>query len=110
MDLNYDLWGCEKWRTTICSGLEFLHGEAERFVCYGGYKYFYMDWNYDLWRCENWRTPICSVWEFDRGKLVRDGCTACMADCYRDASVMLHLAVSLGDAFDELSEGRLLAA
>jgi len=30
--------------------------------------------------------------------LVRDGCTACMADCYRDSSVMLHAAVSLGDA------------
>ena len=97
-------------RASIADRKRRLHGEAERFVCYGGYKYFYMDWNYDLWRCENWRTPICSVWEFDRGKLVRDGCTACMADWYRDASVMLHLAVSLGDAFDELSEGRLLAA
>ena len=87
-----------------------LHSEAEHFVCYGGYKYFYLDWNYDLWRCENWRTPIGPVWAFDRSKLIRDGCTACMADCYGDASVMLHPAVAVGDAFDELRKGRLLSA
>jgi hypothetical protein len=42
--------------------------------------------------------------------LVRDGCTACIADCYRDSSVMLHFAWSLGDAMDHLGEGRVLAA
>jgi hypothetical protein len=33
-----------------------------------------------------------------------------MADCYRDSSVMLHFAVSLGDAIDQLAEGRVLTA
>ena len=41
---------------------------------------------------------------------LRDGCTACIADCYRDSSVMLHFVVSLGDAMDRLGEGRVLAA
>jgi hypothetical protein len=33
-----------------------------------------------------------------------------MADCYRDSSVMLHFAVSLGDALDHLAEGRIVGA
>jgi hypothetical protein len=53
---------------------------------------------------------MCSVWEFEEAPLIRDGCTACIADCYRDSSVMLHFAVSLGDAMDRLGEGRVLAA
>ena len=44
---------------------------------------------------------------FCKTPLVRDGCTACIADCYRDSSVMLHFAVSLGDALDCLSQGHL---
>lgn len=87
-----------------------VRGERERFVCYGGYKSFYMDWNYNMWRCDAWSTPLCSVWEFADAPLVRDGCTACIADCYRDSSVMLHFAVSLGDALDHLSQGRVIAA
>jgi MoaA/NifB/PqqE/SkfB family radical SAM enzyme len=87
-----------------------LRGEPEQFICYGGYKSFYMDWNYDVWRCDAWKEPMCSVWEFGKAKLVRDGCTACIADCYRDSSVMLHFAVSLGDAMDLLQQGRLLSA
>jgi len=87
-----------------------LRGGPERFVCYGGYKSFYLDWNYDLWRCDAWDQRLCSVWEFLETPLVRDGCTACMADCYRDSSVMLRAAVSLGDAIDRLGEGRVLAA
>ncbi|MBV9533485.1 MAG: hypothetical protein JO283_21080, partial [Bradyrhizobium sp.] len=50
------------------------------------------------------------VWEFGDTELIRDGCTACIADCYRDSSVMLHFAVSIGDALDEIKAGRLLAA
>jgi len=87
-----------------------LRGEPEHFVCYGGYKSFYMDWNFDVWRCDAWRERMCSVWEFAETPLVRDGCTACIADCYRDSSVMLHFAVSLGDALDCLSEGHMFAA
>jgi MoaA/NifB/PqqE/SkfB family radical SAM enzyme len=87
-----------------------LRGERERFVCYAGYKSFYMDWNFDLWRCDAWSKRMCSVWDFARTPFVRDGCTACIADCYRDSSVMMHFAVSIGDAMDRLGEGRLLAA
>jgi MoaA/NifB/PqqE/SkfB family radical SAM enzyme len=87
-----------------------LRGTPERFVCYGGYKSFYMDWNYEMWRCDAWSKSMCSVWEFGEAKLVRDGCTACIADCYRDSSVMLHFSVSIGDALDHLEAGRFLGA
>lgn len=87
-----------------------LRGEPERFVCYGGYKSFYMDWNYDMWRCDSWEKRICSVWDFADVPLIRDGCTDCIADCYRDSSVMLHFAVSVGDVIDRLAEGDLLSA
>lgn len=97
-------------RASIADMRRRLRGEAERFHCLAGYKYFYLDWNYDLWRCEDWREPLCPVWEYEPGKAVRDGCQACTTDCYRDASVMLHFAVALGDAFARLSEGRPTAA
>lgn len=87
-----------------------LQGKPEHFVCYAGYKSFYMDWNFNMWRCDAWHTPMCSVWDFDKVPFIRDGCTACSADCYRDSSVMLHFAVSLGDALDRLKEGKLAAA
>jgi len=87
-----------------------LRKEPEKFVCYGGYKSFYMDWNFDMWRCDAWDKKLCSVWEFARTPLVRDGCTACIADCYRDSSVMLHFAVSLGDAIDDMRSMRIFAA
>ena len=97
-------------RASIADMKRHLRREPERFVCYGGYKSFYLDWNFDLWRCDAWDKRLCSIWEFAETPLVRDGCTACMADCYRDSSVMLHFAVSLGDAIDRLAEGRVLAA
>lgn len=87
-----------------------LQGKPERFVCYAGYKSFYMDWNFTIWRCDAWQKPMCSVWDFAGTPFIRDGCTACIADCYRDSSVMLHFAVSLGDALDRLKEGKLLSA
>ena len=96
-------------RASMADMKRHLRGESQRFVCYGGYKSFYMDWKYDVWRCDAWHEPLCSVWEFADTPLVRDGCTACIADCYRDSSVMLHFTVSIGDAFDQLSEGRLFA-
>jgi MoaA/NifB/PqqE/SkfB family radical SAM enzyme len=87
-----------------------LRGQQETFQCYGGFKSFYMDWNYDMWRCDSWSKKISSVWDFADAPLVRDGCTACVADCYRDSSVMLHFAVSLGDTLDHLRKGRVRAA
>lgn len=97
-------------RASIADMKRHLRGEPERFVCYGGYKSFYMDWNYDIWRCDAWSERLCSVWDFPHTPLVRDGCTGCIADCYRDSSVMLHFAVSLGDALDLIGQGRVLTA
>jgi MoaA/NifB/PqqE/SkfB family radical SAM enzyme len=105
-----DLIPVQNPRASMADMVRRLRGEKERFVCVAGYKYFYLDWNYDLWRCEAWDKPMCSLWEFNGSQTVRDGCQACMTDCYRDASVMLHLAVAIGDAFKGLSEGRLGAA
>ena len=97
-------------RASIADMKRHLRGEPERFVCYGGYKSFYLDWNYDLWRCDSWKQRLCSVWDFPTLPLVRDGCTACIADCYRDSSVMLHFAVSIGDSLDHLKGARPFAA
>ncbi|HLI84384.1 MAG TPA: hypothetical protein VKV17_10730 [Bryobacteraceae bacterium] len=47
-----------------------------------------------------------SLVNFTDGQLAR----ACIADCYRDSSAMLHFAVSLGDALHELRNGRPIAA
>jgi MoaA/NifB/PqqE/SkfB family radical SAM enzyme len=97
-------------RASVADMKRHLRGESEQFVCYGGFKSFYMDWNFDMWRCDAWDKRMCSVWDFAETPLVRDGCTACIADCYRDSSVMLHFAVSLSDAIDRLGEGHVLAA
>jgi MoaA/NifB/PqqE/SkfB family radical SAM enzyme len=87
-----------------------LRHQPERFGCLAGYKYFYLDWNLDLYRCHYWETPMCSIYDFDQGKLIRDGCTRCMIDCYRDASVLQFIAVNASDAWKHLKRGRLLAA
>jgi MoaA/NifB/PqqE/SkfB family radical SAM enzyme len=87
-----------------------LRGEKEKFGCLGGYKYFYLDWNLDLYRCHFWEKPMCKVWEWDDSKLIRDGCTRCMIDCYRDPSVLQFVAVSASDAFNNLKKGKILSA
>jgi MoaA/NifB/PqqE/SkfB family radical SAM enzyme len=83
----------------------FLRKEPQRYPCLGGYKFFYLDWNFLLWRCHFWEEPICSIFEFDDSRRIRDGCTRCMIDCYRDASVMQHMAVSLSDAVTHARQG-----
>lgn len=87
-----------------------LRGEPERFGCLGGFKYFYLDWRLQLYRCHFWETPMCSIYDFDASKLIRDGCTRCMIDCYRDPSVLQFAAVSLHDAWQALKRGKLGAA
>jgi MoaA/NifB/PqqE/SkfB family radical SAM enzyme len=87
-----------------------LRGERERFGCLGGHKYFYLDWNLDLYRCHAWDKPMCSIYEFDETKLIRDGCTKCMIDCYRDPSVLQHIAVNVSDAYHNVRQGKLIAA
>ena len=87
-----------------------LRGEKEYFGCLGGYKYFYLDWHLNLYRCHFWETPLCHVREWDDSKLIRDGCTRCMIDCYRDPSVLQFAAISASDAWNNLARGRLAAA
>ena len=87
-----------------------LRGEREKFGCLGGYKYFYLDWNLDLYRCHFWERPMCKVHEWDESKLIRDGCTRCMIDCYRDPSVLQFVAISASDAWNNFKKGKLLSA
>ena len=87
-----------------------LRKEPEKFGCLGGHKYFYLDWKLNLYRCHFWETPMCNVYEWNESKRIRDGCTRCMIDCYRDPSVLQFVAVSASDAWNNLKQGRLGAA
>lgn len=87
-----------------------LRGERERFPCLAGYKYFYLDWDLNLYRCHFWEKPMCSIYEFDNSKLIRDNCTRCMIDCYRDPSVLHFCAISLCDAWNALKRGKIAEA
>ncbi|MCE5314330.1 MAG: radical SAM protein [Armatimonadota bacterium] len=84
----------------------FVRGEKQNFPCLAGLKYFYLDWNLDVYRCHAWSKPMCSIYDFDSSKLVRDGCTKCMIDCYRDASVLHEVGMALYDARRSLLCGR----
>jgi MoaA/NifB/PqqE/SkfB family radical SAM enzyme len=87
-----------------------LRRQHEKFGCLAGHKYFYLDWNLQLYRCHFWAKPICHIYQFDQSKLMRDRCTRCMIDCYRDPSVLQFVAISASQAWNHLKRGRLLAA
>lgn len=87
-----------------------VRGEKEKFGCLGGHKYFYLDWHLNLYRCHFWEKPMCSVYEWDESKLIRDGCTRCMIDCYRDPSVLQSVAINASDAWQALRRGHVLKA
>jgi MoaA/NifB/PqqE/SkfB family radical SAM enzyme len=87
-----------------------LRKQPQKFGCLGGHKYFYLDWNLNLYRCHFWETPMCNIYEFDQTKLIRDGCTRCMIDCYRDPSVLQFVAINASDAWQNLKRGRLIKA
>jgi MoaA/NifB/PqqE/SkfB family radical SAM enzyme len=87
-----------------------LRGQREKFGCLGGHKYFYLDWNLNLYRCHFWEKPMCNIYEFDSSKLIRDGCTRCMIDCYRDPSVLQFVAINASDAWHNLKKGKVGAA
>jgi MoaA/NifB/PqqE/SkfB family radical SAM enzyme len=84
----------------------FVRGEEQRFPCLGGFQYFYLDWKLDLWRCHFWEEPMCSIYDFDDSKRIRDGCTRCMIDCYRDSSVMQQIGTSAHDVYQALRAGK----
>lgn len=79
-----------------------LKKEPEVFPCLGGLKYFYLDWNMDLYRCHYWNKPMCKIYDFDSTKLIRDHCTKCMIDCYRDPSILQFIAVNMSDIYHGL--------
>jgi MoaA/NifB/PqqE/SkfB family radical SAM enzyme len=83
-----------------------VRGEPETFSCVGGYKYFYLDWNLQIWRCEAWNEPLGSVFDLDRIDDRRDRCTACMMNCYRDTSVLMHAGLAVEDALAAAGDGR----
>ena len=96
--------------TSLNEMQRFVRGEEQRYECLGGFQYFYLDWNLDIWRCHNWDTPMCNIYDFDGSQRVRDGCTACMIDCYRDSSVMQHIGVASHDAYQSLKQGNYIDA
>ena len=53
---------------------------------------------------------MCNIYNFDQTKLIRDGYTKCMIDCYRDPSVLQHVAISASDAWTNVKRGKLGAA
>lgn len=87
-----------------------LRKEKEVFGCLGGHKYFYLDWKLDLYRCHFWEKPMCNIYDFDSSKLIRDGCQRCMIDCYRDPSILQHVAINASDAWQALKKGKLVTA
>jgi MoaA/NifB/PqqE/SkfB family radical SAM enzyme len=87
-----------------------VRNEPEHFGCLGGHKYFYLDWNLNLWRCQYWETPMCNIYEFDQSKVIRDGCTRCMIDCYRDPSVIQFVAINISNAYHNIKCGKFIDA
>jgi MoaA/NifB/PqqE/SkfB family radical SAM enzyme len=90
--------------------IRFVKKEPQMHPCFGGYKYFFLDWKLDVYRCDYWPTKMGTIQEFRALPFIRDNCTACMSDCYRDSSVLLEFAVALGDALDPLRRRRPIAA
>ena len=87
-----------------------LRGEPELFGCLAGWKFFYLDWHLNLYRCHNWEKPMCHITEFDGSQRVRDWCTACTIDCYRDDSTMQHIAVAVSDGVQAAAKGQFKQA
>ena len=89
-------------KISIAEMQKFLRRMPQQFPCLGGYRYFLLDWNLDVYRCHFWETPMCNIHGFGPHKFIRDHCNLCMIDCYRDASVLQYIAVSLTDAFQAM--------
>ena len=55
----------------------------------------------------SWEKPMCRVYDWDVAKGIRDGCQRCMIDCYRDPSVLQHVAINASDAWQAVRKGKL---
>lgn len=89
--------------------IRFLKGEPALFPCLAGYKYFFLDWDLDVYRCHYDDVRICAVEDLGKAAPIRDDCSRCMIDCYRDPSVLQHFAVSISDGITEIRGGRIMA-
>jgi MoaA/NifB/PqqE/SkfB family radical SAM enzyme len=85
-----------------------LRGQPTRFPCLAGYKYFFVDWHLQVSRCHFVGEILGYLEEIDKIPPVRDNCTACAIDCYRDPSVFQYVAVSLADTLKAWQQGRWL--
>jgi MoaA/NifB/PqqE/SkfB family radical SAM enzyme len=85
-----------------------LRGQTVRFPCLAGYKYFFVDWHLQVSRCHFLGETMGPLEEIHQLTPVRDNCTACVIDCYRDPSVFQYLAVSLADGLKAWQQGKWL--
>jgi MoaA/NifB/PqqE/SkfB family radical SAM enzyme len=85
-----------------------LQGRPSRFPCLAGFKYFFADWELQVYRCHFLGDILGTLEEIDRLAPIRDGCTACSVDCYRDPSVLQYAAVSLADTLNAWRRGDLV--
>jgi len=85
-----------------------LRGQPVRFPCLAGYKYFFVDWHLQVFRCHFLGETLGPLEEVHQITPVRDDCTACTIDCYRDPSVFQYVAVSLADTLKAWQQGRWL--
>jgi MoaA/NifB/PqqE/SkfB family radical SAM enzyme len=85
-----------------------LQGRPSRFPCLAGFKYFFADWDLQVYRCHFLGDILGTLEEIDRLAPIRDGCTACSVDCYRDPSVLQYAAVSLADTLTAWRRGEVV--
>jgi MoaA/NifB/PqqE/SkfB family radical SAM enzyme len=79
-----------------------------RFPCLAGFKYFFVDWHLQVYRCHYLNETLGPLEELANLPPIRDKCTACTIDCYRDPSVYQYMAVSVADSLDALRHGQWL--
>jgi len=85
-----------------------LRGQPTRFPCLAGYKYFFVDWHLQVSRCHFLGETMGPLEKIHQLTLVRDNCTACAIDCYRDPSVFQYVAVSLADTIKDWQQRQWL--
>ena len=85
-----------------------LRAQPGRFPCLAGYKYFFVDWHLQVYRCHYLAETLGPLEEIHRLAPIRDGCSACTIDCYRDPSVYQYLAISAADTLAAWRQGQWL--
>lgn len=85
-----------------------LEGRPVRFPCLAGYKYFFVDWHLKVYRCHYLAEVLGPLEEIHHLPPIRDGCTACTIECYREPSIFQYVAVSVADALAAWQRGEWL--